>query len=43
MVSVDRIFAVSCFIFFWIRRLKSSEVLLGYALAAILGGPLEIL
>ena len=31
-------FAVSCFIFFWIRRLKSSEVLLGYALAAILGG-----
>ena len=31
-------FAVSCFIFFWIRRLKSSEVLLGLALASILGG-----
>ena len=31
-------FAVSCFIVLWLRRLKSSEILLGYALAAILGG-----
>ena len=31
-------FAVSCFIFFWILRLKSSEHLLGFALAIILGG-----
>ena len=31
-------FAVSCFIFFWILRLKPSERLLGFALAIILGG-----
>ena len=31
-------FAVSCFIFFWILRLKPSEHLLGLALAIILGG-----
>ena len=31
-------FAVSCFIFFWILRLKPSERLLGVALAIILGG-----
>ena len=31
-------FAVSCFIFFWILRLKPSEHLLGFALAIILGG-----
>ena len=31
-------FAVSCFIFFWILRLNSSERLLGFALATILGG-----
>ena len=31
-------FAVSCFIFFWILRLKRSERLLGFALAIILGG-----
>ena len=31
-------FAVSCFIFFWILGLKSSERLLGFALAIILGG-----
>ena len=31
-------FAVSCFIFFWILRLKPSEHLLSFALALILGG-----
>ena len=31
-------FAVSCFIFFWILRLKPSEHLLDFALAMILGG-----
>ena len=36
-------FAVSCFIFFWILRLKPSEHLLGFAFAIILGVPLEIL
>jgi len=31
-------FAVSVFIFFWLKRLKASEQLLGLGLAAILGG-----
>ena len=31
-------FVVSVFIFFWLKRLKASEQLLGLGLAAILGG-----